>query len=86
MRILCPYCGERDAHEFSIRGEAPMTRPVVIGVPMAEAVAALHDRRNPPGRTREFWYHGAGCRSWLLVDRDLRTHEVFGATLASGAF
>ena len=86
MRVSCPFCGERDGHEFTVRGEAPMAQPVALGAPIDEAVAALHERRNPMGRTREFWYHGAGCRCWLVVERDLRTHEVFAVALASEAF
>ncbi len=33
-------------------------------------------RDNPAGAHRELWYHGAGCRSWLVVARDTRTHQI----------
>ncbi len=34
-------------------------------------------RDNPKGRFQEYWHHGGGCRSWLVVDRDTQTHEIF---------
>ena len=30
----------------------------------------------------ELWYHGGGCRSWLRVVRDTRTHEIESVALA----
>ena len=46
----------------------------------------MHDyvylRDNPAGPHRELWYHGAGCRSWLVVDPDTRTHEITGVSSA----
>jgi methylglutamate dehydrogenase subunit B len=72
VRIPCPFCGERDASEFSYRGDAAPTRP--------NADEAFHDyvylRDNPAGRHEELWYHASGCRLWLRVTRDTRTHEV----------
>jgi sarcosine oxidase subunit delta len=31
----------------------------------------------------ELWYHGFGCRSWLRVKRDTRTHEILGVEYAA---
>jgi heterotetrameric sarcosine oxidase delta subunit len=83
MRIPCPFCGERDAHEFVYHGDATLTRPNPTA-PNAEALFAayVYLRDNPAGRHREFWYHGSGCRSWLVVTRDTRTHAIEGATMA----
>ena len=36
-------------------------------------------RDNPAGSFREYWYHAQGCRRWLIVERDTRTHEISGA-------
>ncbi len=76
MRIPCPYCGSRDA--------APQ-RPEPDG-DTASSAAAMFDyvylRSNPSGRHRDLWYHGAGCRSWLVVTRDTVTHEIFGVDYA----
>jgi sarcosine oxidase subunit delta len=30
----------------------------------------------------EYWHHGGGCRSWLVVERDTATHEIFSAMSA----
>jgi sarcosine oxidase subunit delta len=45
----------------------------------------LHLRTNYAGHTHDLWHHEAGCGAWLLVGRDTATHEVVGASLASGA-
>jgi len=83
MRLPCPFCGPRDAREFTYLGDATLRRPD----PAAEdAMAAFHDyvylRDNPAGAHREYWQHVLGCRSWLVVTRDTRTHAVVGAELA----
>ncbi|MEI9914571.1 MAG: sarcosine oxidase subunit delta [Methylovirgula sp.] len=33
-------------------------------------------RTNPAGPSEEYWYHAFGCRSWLKVVRDTRTHAI----------
>jgi sarcosine oxidase subunit delta len=78
MRIPCPYCGERDSHEFVYRGDAAPKRP--------SGDEGFHDyvhlRANPAGPINEHWYHAQGCRNWIVVRRDTQTHQVFGASLA----
>lgn len=76
MLIPCPFCGSRDANEFSYLGDAGVPRDK----PNADAV---YIRPNPMGRHRELWQHLSGCRLWLVVTRDTRTHEVFEAVPAS---
>lgn len=82
MIISCPHCGPRDSSEFYFQGEAPGRRP-----DYDEGTAAFADhvygRANPAGPQREHWYHAAGCRSWLIVERDTRTHDFLSVTLAS---
>jgi methylglutamate dehydrogenase subunit B len=78
MRIPCPFCGPRGIEEFSYRGDAAPRRPVA-DAPPADALAYVHERENPAGWIEEYWYHGAGCRSWLIVRRNTRTHEIVGA-------
>jgi sarcosine oxidase subunit delta len=84
MRIPCPYCGDRDIREFLCRGEAVPRRPDAKA-----GTEAFHDyvylRNNIAGAVREYWYHAAGCRSWLIVDRDAQSHAVTGACFASEA-
>ena len=81
MRIPCPFCGDRDAAEFVYRGDASPVRPADD-----EGVYDyVYLRENPVGPLREHWYHAQGCRQWLVVVRDTRSHEIFGAILARDA-
>ena len=77
MRIPCPYCGVRGNEEFTYLGDATAQRPDAAA---ANAPQAFFDyvylRDNPSGLHQEYWYHGAGCRSWLIVTRNTRTHEI----------
>ncbi|CAN7279229.1 sarcosine oxidase subunit delta [Pararhizobium sp. LjRoot235] len=77
--IHCPHCGIRPRQEFSIRGDASVVRPA----PEASDETwheYVHIRSNPQGRYREHWQHVAGCRRWLVVERDTFTHDVFSVT------
>ena len=83
MLIPCPFCGDRDASEFAYLGDATLKRPDASS-PNAER--AFHDyvylRDNPAGPHPEYWQHVSGCRSWLIVTRDTRTHEILVAGFA----
>ncbi len=83
MRIDCPFCGERDYSEFAYLGDVDCPRPA----PGAEDalqrfIDAVYLRENPAGAHRELWYHEFGCRSWVRVTRDTRTHEILEVRLA----
>jgi heterotetrameric sarcosine oxidase delta subunit len=91
MRIPCPYCGSRDVHEFSYLGDANLRRPdpeapAPDALPDPASAAAFHDyvylRDNPAGPHQELWYHGSGCRNWLVVTRSTATHAITGARFA----
>lgn len=96
MRIACPYCGDRDLREFTYLGDATVTRPEIAVAPdqmhagagESSGQAAMFDyvymRDNPAGLHHEYWYHGAGCRQWLIVARDTTTHEISGVWAANG--
>ncbi len=85
MRIICPYCGERDFQEFTYLG-ADIERPDP-NAPDAENAFFdyVYMRENPAGSFAELWYHSGGCRSWLRVLRDTRTHEISSTALAKAA-
>jgi len=83
MRIKCPYCGERDTREFSYRGAAGLQRPDPDAPGAQEAfVDYVYLRDNPAGWHAELWYHRDGCRAWLEVTRDTRTHEIGSVAFA----
>ena len=84
MRLSCPFCGERDAGEFSPMGDATVPRPQPsAGIDAFYEYVYLRD--NPRGLHKEFWQHSQGCRAWLIVERDTATHEVKLITAAAGA-
>jgi heterotetrameric sarcosine oxidase delta subunit len=92
MRIACPFCGERENGEFTYLGDASPNRPnfAVDGGESPERVEdAFYDyvylRDNVAGVMREYWYHGGGCRSWLVAERNTVTHEFISVTAAQGA-
>ncbi|MCO5732073.1 sarcosine oxidase subunit delta [Rhizobium sp. SSA_523] len=74
--ITCPHCGVRPREEFSIRGDAVPQRPAANAADEAWH-AYVYLRDNPKGLIREFWHHGAGCRRFLVVERDNESHAVF---------
>lgn len=84
MRIHCPYCGERPVDEFTALGDATVSRPEGSSDPGAW-IDYVYFRDNPAGRHREFFHHNGGCRAWLVVERDTRTHEIFSITPAREA-
>ncbi|ODN69256.1 sarcosine oxidase subunit delta [Methylobrevis pamukkalensis] len=82
MLIPCPFCGPRDAAEFTYRGDAAPVRPADDA---GEAAFAdyVYLRDNPRGEITELWYHRAGCNGWLVVTRNTATHEIAAARLAA---
>lgn len=83
MRIPCPFCGERDLSEFAYHGDASYQRPAPGTASAAnDFYETVYLRDNPAGPHTELWYHVNGCRSWIRVSRNTRTHEILGAVLA----
>jgi sarcosine oxidase subunit delta len=92
MRIACPFCGERDSSEFTYLGDASGKRPnFAVDSPhsQVEMEDAVFDyvylRDNIAGLMSEYWYHGGGCRSWLIAERNTVTHEFKSVAAAPGA-
>ncbi|HLW91391.1 MAG TPA: sarcosine oxidase subunit delta [Roseiarcus sp.] len=84
MRIPCPFCGLRDAQEFSYLGDATRARPEANAPDTARAMFEyVYLRDNPAGPHHEYWQHVSGCRAWLILTRDTRTHEILKAAFAS---
>lgn len=90
MLIPHPLLGPRDAQEFVYFGPAALIDRPDIAFPLSDTGAALdafhvylHERENPAGLHRELWFHEQGDRSWLVVTRDTRTHDIVRAELAT---
>lgn len=84
MIIDHPLLGPRDSQEFTYLGDATlMLRP---DWQAADACDQFHDylylRDNPAGLHRELWFHEQGDRSWLVVTRDTRSHQITAVELA----
>lgn len=84
MLIPHPLLGPRDAAEFVYLGDA-----CLIDRPDWKANDAMEKfldygymRDNPPGEHRELWFHEQGDRSWLVVTRNVTTHEISNVELA----
>jgi methylglutamate dehydrogenase subunit B len=80
MLIPCPHCGTRPVEEFTFLGDANLVRPENLEDPSWQAY--VYERDNPRGPIDEFAHHSGGCRAWLVVSRDTKTHAVFGAVIA----
>jgi heterotetrameric sarcosine oxidase delta subunit len=81
LLISCPHCGARDQTEFAYGGDASVVRPAA-DAPLEAWFAYVYLRDNPAGPHRELWYHGSGCRNWLVVTRNTVTHVITGARFA----
>lgn len=84
MIINHPLLGPRDSSEFSYLGDAAL-----LNRPSPKSETALDDfhnyqylRDNLPGEHRELWYHEQGDRSWLVITRNITTHEITKVELA----
>ena len=80
MRIDCPFCGSRDLREFTYQADAETAGPA--RATLAAEAERVYLRDNPAGPHRGLWYHDAGCRSWLVITRDTRTHAILDVALA----
>ncbi len=85
MRIKCPLCGERDLREFHYRGAADLLDRPAPDAGEEAFFRYVYIRQNPAGMNRELWFHETGCRSWLLAERDVTTHEFGKVELAEMA-
>ena len=78
LLIPCPWCGPRAQVEFTYGGDGTAKRPA-LDAPEVEWVRFVYLRENPSGSHQELWQHSAGCRQWLRVQRDTRTHEILAS-------
>ena len=82
MRIACPHCGPRGLDEFLYTQDAAVTRPQDGGAaPAQDWVDYVYMRENARGARREYWYHQAGCHAWLVITRDVSSHQIISVEL-----
>lgn len=74
LLIACPYCGDRAQVEFVY--ERTLDSVVTIDMPPEMAIARLYARTNPVGLDDELWRHVYGCRQWIVLQRNRRSHEI----------
>jgi heterotetrameric sarcosine oxidase delta subunit len=75
LRISCPNCGSRPYTEFWFGGEA-----VARGDPgdgPQEDYVRVWLKQNTAGRQLERWFHYAGCRRWMTLERDTLTNTIY---------
>ncbi len=84
MIIDHPLLGPCDSQEFTYLGDASLIdRPDWQDKKAADKFYEYqYLRDNPPGEHRELWYHESGDRSWLVVTRNVSTHEIIKVELA----
>lgn len=78
-RIACPFCGPRDEVEFRYRGDAGVTRPVLVAddpAALPAFLAYVYERENPLGWHLEWWQHAQGCRRVVKALRQTGTHAI----------
>jgi heterotetrameric sarcosine oxidase delta subunit len=73
FRLDCPNCGSRSYHEFSFGGEL---RPWDPEFTEDEDYRNQWLRLNTAGLQQERWFHFAGCRRWLTLERDTRDNTI----------
>jgi len=79
LLIPCPHCGPRNSSEFTYHGEAhPRPNPDTSTPQTWRSYLYSHDNR--AGSTQEEWFHSAGCRRYLSVERDTATNEIFSVS------
>ena len=73
--LTCPCCGPRNVSEFAYGGSL-VDRPDPADATPREWRDYLYLRDNTRGWVTERWYHRAGCRQFLVVERDTVTDET----------
>lgn len=78
--IPCPHCGPRDSDEFSYQGER-RPRPDVSAIDAGGWRRYLYMKTNQTGWATERWFHGSGCRRFLMIEREMTTNEIRSVSL-----
>ena len=85
MIINHPLLGPRDMSEFTYYGDASLLKRPKWDDKNAEDkfYKYLYLRKNVAGIHKELWFHQQGDRSWLVVTRNTKNHEILKVELAT---
>ena len=85
MIINHPILGPRDISEFVYYGDASLLdRPDWKNKNSDERFYEyVYLRKNNAGTHKELWFHQQGDRSWLVVTRNTKTHEIIKVEFAT---
>ena len=85
MIINHPLLGPRDMGEFIYYGDASLLKRPKWDDKNAEDkfYRYLYLRKNIAGIHKELWFHQQGDRSWLVVTRNTKNHEILKVELAT---
>ena len=85
MIINHPLLGPRDMSEFIYYGDANLLKRPKWDDKNAEDkfYKYLYLRKNIAGVHKELWFHQQGDRSWLVVTRNTKNHEIIKVELAT---
>ena len=85
MIINHPLLGPRDINEFVYLGDASLLKRPEWQERNAEDnfYKYLYLRKNIAGTHKELWFHQQGDRSWLVVTRNTKNHEIIKVELAN---
>ncbi len=85
MIINHPLLGPRDMGEFIYYGDASLLKRPKWDDKNAEDkfYKYLYLRKNVAGVHKELWFHQQGDRSWLVVTRNTKNHEILKVELAT---
>ncbi len=73
--ISCPNCGPRNSDEFTYQGER-RPRPDPTETDAGEWRRYLYMKTNQAGWVTERWFHGSGCRRFLMLERHMVSNEI----------
>ena len=85
MIINHPLLGPREMSEFIYYGDANLLKRPKWDDKNAEDkfYKYLYLRQNISGVHKELWFHQQGERSWLVVTRNTKNHEILKVELAA---
>jgi sarcosine oxidase subunit delta len=77
-RLTCPFCGPRELREFIFHKTLPADGA-------GDEYQRTYERRASLELSVEHWQHVAGCRAWLLVQRNPSGGQVIEVRLLGAA-